>query len=152
MKRIIWILSIILISILLSGCISRNLIDAEKFQRVMEDSGYEIVEATYQVDSDYLTKLLITITDGAYQFEFNEFISISSAQRYFGAMQSFVERGIGSSHVTRSLSGTNFSSYEMTTNGRYYHLLRVDNVLISADGNEEYRDHIREMFRVLDEE
>jgi len=115
-------------------------------------NGYIITDATYQLDSDEVTLLLIAAGDGDYQFEFNELVSASSAQRYFSAFQSFLESGKGSSHVTSSVSGTNFSSYNLTTNGRYYHLLRVENTVIAADADAAYRDYIREMFRRLDEE
>ena len=36
--------------------------------------------------------------------------------------------------------------------GMYFHLLRVKNVVIFVEAGQEFRDDIREMFRLLDEE
>lgn len=53
----------------------------------------------------------------------------------------------------RSTSSTasmkNYSTYSLTTNGKYKYLSRIDNTLIYIDASDDYKDAIKDIIKEL---
>ena len=141
--------AITLVVILLSACASRTPISATNFQRIMEENGFEVRDVTYQTESNEIELVLLGIMGGSYQFEFYEISSEYFARRFYNTMPPALEERKGTSYTSRTLGGRNFESYELTTSGMYFHLLRVENVVIFVEADAAFRDDIREIFGLL---
>ncbi len=43
----------------------------------------------------------------------------------------------------------NYSTYSLTTNGKYKYLSRIDNTLIYIDASDDYKDAIKDIIKEL---
>jgi len=150
-------IKIILLTILLfaSGIIAQRLtivakepINIESFIAVMQENGYELLNATENaIQGDVHTVLVANHAN--HQFELFEFINTSVAQQFFQGLVTTWEASPSLSAVPYSQNGINFNIFHLETNDYYFQILRVGNILILAQGNQSYQNDIREVFNLI---
>jgi hypothetical protein len=154
LKKIILILSLTFMSsLLLISCraASGDPIDVETFIRVMEAEGYVIrdsIEEIKEIDDffeDTLQYALMAVGE-EYHYDFFVFLENSYARMKFLTTKSNL-RNIQGNVVTRhsERNTLNYYMYSFISEGTYYHLVRVHNVVIFASADSEHRSAIREV-------
>ena len=149
MKKIfVLVLVMVVLSLTLSACGSRDPIDAARFRAVMEEAGYEVVDATdmegVALLRDEVYYVLLAIGDG-YQFEFYEFIDTREAVQMYNILQDLIESWRGGASSDRSVNMPNHSMFELTSAGIFSRVERVGNSVIFVTTDAEHRDAIREV-------
>jgi len=155
------IISVIIIAVLFAGgIITIRIITAERepisilaFIEVMHENGYELLNATGEAVGTSFegnVNIVLVAANENHQFELFEFINTRNAQLFFQDLVTIWEANSGLSPLPNSLNGMNFSIFRLTTNDNYYQILRVENILILAQGNQSCRSDIREMFRLIE--
>jgi len=156
------IIKITLFTILLfaSGVLAQSIeiqarapLSLEAFVTVMQENGYELLNATEDVirtsfQDDAHTVLVAGLA--GHQFELFEFINTRIAQQFF---QGLVTTWAATPDLSASpymQNGINFNIFQLGTNDYYFQILRVENMLILAQGNQSYQNDIREIFRLIE--
>ena len=155
-KKIIIGIIVVIIALGIGGfLLFRNLIaeresiNVETFVAVMEENGYTTIDATYQVEYDFV-RLIVLALEENHQFEFWEFDYSENARFAFLDIRNGLEATIVGSYSSSFINGRNFDTYRLTTDGRYHQILRVENIMIYSWGPSNYRNDIRALFRILE--
>jgi len=155
------IIGIIIVGVLFAGgIIAIRIITAEKepisivaFIEVMHENGYGLLNVTEEAVGTSFEGYVHTVLVAAnadHQFELFEFINTRNAQLFFQDLVTTWEANGGLSPLLNSLNGMNFSIFQLTTNDNYYQILRVENILILAQGNQSCQSDIRKIFRLIE--
>lgn len=144
-KTVLWAMIALLC---LTSCKKREAVSAEVFNRTMEEQGYEIADATNQIQTEYVEAISLAQKDG-YQIEFYVFSDAKAAFSVFGQNKSLFEeyKGAGSFELSKDIG--NYHFYSLTTNGMYYLLSQVDNTMCYVVADAEYKAEIADIIKFL---
>ena len=163
MRKILCLLLLTAVfSLFFTGCGAmgaREPIDPAAFQAVVEAAGFEVVDVFEACENDCEPESLCEICESwygivhqvfvargeRYDFEFFEFIGTGDAGVQFNRARDQIESWRGSVSSHSSVSMSNHSRFELTSEGRYSQVYRVDNVVIFVTADAEHRDAIREI-------
>ena len=125
----------------------RNDVTVSTFVEVMRENGYEIHNFTYILEpklGDCIELVLIAKIEGSeYQFEVIVFTNTRSARAFF----EFITEDLQVDNVESAL---NYDIIQVSIDDHYHHIIRVADMIILADGNESYKEHIQAMFELLE--
>lgn len=123
---------------------------AEDFYSIMEKKGYTMTDATSQFDqyTNYIKKAYIA-QNTDYQIEFYELSSEENAISMYNTNKSRFESQKSDSSSYATVSMKNYSTYALTTNGKYKYISRIDNTMIYLDVDEEYKDTIKKLIKEI---
>ncbi len=135
----------------LSGCKSKPALTADEFRDSLLSLGYVVNDTTADCSDPDRTVQVYTASrsDGAYQIVFTRYDYADTAQMIFLGTQLAYE---SESHVSRSRVSSNIGNYNyyaLTVGGRFRVLLRVNEIMITADADEEYKAEIKDVLKAL---
>lgn len=137
----------------LSGCreASDSPIDTDLFTYVMTEKGYEVTDATEEAKEresffqDTLQNSVVAFSD-EYYFVFFELYENSYAQMVFRNTQQNLQATRGSDVTVQSEQSTPYHDvYSFNSEGTYFHLVRVHNIVIFTHADVEHRNSIKQV-------
>ena len=151
MKKIHKLVVLTVLTITLAGltaCSNRTPVSVSDFNEIMEEKGFEIVDATGQVAPESITAISIAVNED-YQIELYEMVSDATATAVFAENKDIFEGYAEGSSLTLSKSIMNYSYYSVTNDGTYYALSKVGNTMIYVVADAEYKDEISDILKEL---
>ncbi|WP_288622158.1 hypothetical protein [uncultured Streptococcus sp.] len=157
MKKVLTIIGIVVVILIgIVAVVFSNLnkektsISANTFNTTMSSKGYVMTDTTSQFAQygDYMTKSYAAQKSG-YQIEFYELSSIENAISMYNTNQQKFESQKSNRSTSSTASMKNYSTYSLTTNGKYKYLSRIDNTLIYIDASDDYKDAIKDIIKEL---
>lgn len=145
MKKKILAITLLLITLLLTGCgdVKASLQDDE-FKITMEERDFTVSDKTKKVQEDNKTvELAYTATkkDKSYKVKYYSFKSEQAAQAFY-AKEKQAFGGIG---ATTDLDISNFQKYTQTYNDKYGVVSRISNTVVYVKANKEYKEEIKKL-------
>lgn len=148
--KLFGIILLLVASLLLTGCATKEVISAEEFKLVTEEYGYTVQDDTesYQMQTSFEKVLIATKNDDIYQIEYYEFSDEETAIQIYENQKMTIE---GTSEVSshKSIEAMNYDKYEQTSDINYGVVVRVENTLIHAIVNIEHKKEIQEILEKL---
>lgn len=148
--KLFGIILLLVASLLLTGCTTKEVISAEEFKLVTEEYGYTVQDDTesYQMQTSFEKVLIATKNDDIYQIEYYEFSDEETAIQIYENQKMIIE---GTSEVSshKSIEAMNYDKYEQTSDINYGVVVRVENTLIHAIVNIEHKKEIQEILEKL---
>lgn len=133
-----------------AGCTAKKEpITAAEFSRRMEQEGYDILDATDQLDGQVLSVTLAVEQSGAYQIEFFEVETEHQAKIAFEQNKAAFESESGPAASRYENNGLNFSVYAQTSNGKYSYVCRVGQTFVYANVPEQNKDAVKSAIKGL---
>lgn len=132
----------------LTGCASKEAVSVEVFNEVMEEKGYEIIDASEQYSEDVIEAISLALCED-YQIEFYVFSDSAAAAATYNQNKSLFEeeRGTASVHIAKSIG--NYSYFNMSSDGIFYLLARVDNTMLYVVADADYKGEIEKIIKEL---
>lgn len=157
MKKVLIIIGIILIVIIGIALVAFNALNKEKipisadtFNTTMEGKGYIMTDSTSQFAQygSLMTKSYVAQKSG-YQIEFYELSDEENAISMYNTNKTKFESQKSNASASATASMNNYSTYSLTTNGKYKYLSRIDNTLVYVDVDESYKDIIKDIMKEI---
>jgi len=157
MKKVLIIIGIIVIVLGGIGVIAFNALNKEKtpisadiFNTTMESKGYVMTDSTSQFAQypNYMKESYVAQKTG-YQIEFYELTSVENAISMYNTNKTKFESQKSNASASATASINNYSTYSLTTNGKYKYLSRIDNTLIYIDVDESYKDIVKDIMKEI---
>ena len=150
MKKKILLILLILTSFFLTGCMSKEVINADTFKKVLEENNYEVNDTTesYQMQTTF-KKVLIAIKEPEYiQIDFYEFEEEETAIQIYENQKMIIEgSAVSSSHT--NVEAINYDKYEQTSDGQYGVVVRVENTVVYALVHKDYKEEVQSVLEKL---
>jgi hypothetical protein len=144
------IMTLIVIAISLTGCLSKTSITGETFSQMAKAEGYRVVDITSQYDSDLAKSVLLAVDPSeSFQIEYFETVNESDAISSYQGNLSTMEAAKGSPYAGTSMSGMNYNKSTMVTNGEFYVVSRIDNTFIFVHTSETNKSAVESMLDKL---
>ncbi len=160
MKKIFIVIGIILVVLLVLGGIAlvifnvlnkeKTSISADNFSAIMESKGYVMTDTTSQFSQyeNYMLKSYVA-QKSDYQIEFYELSTIENAISMYNTNKAKFESQKSSVSAGATSSMKNYSTYSLSTNGKYKYLARIDNTLVYVDVDENYKDIVKDIMKEI---
>lgn len=158
MKKGVIIVLIILAVIIVGVCILVGSLNKEKvsitaddFKTTMQAKGYTVSDVTSQFSQygNYISKAYVAQDGTKYQIEFYELSNLDNATNFYNTNKAKFESQKGNASSSYTASMKNYSTYSITTNGKYKFVSRVDNSVVYIDANTIYQDSIKSVVKEL---
>lgn len=136
----------------LTGCGNKKAITSEKFILLAEEQGLNTTDLTLEAAATYSyvkSAVFAYNTEGDLQVEFYVLEDKDKAKSLFNGNKSIVEEGKTGSYKDKSINLANYNTYEISTNGFYVYISRVDNTLFYAEASESYKDEIKALVKKM---
>ena len=157
MKKALIIIGIIVVILVGIVLIVFNTLNKEKtpisastFNTTMEGKGYEMTDTTSQFAQyeNYMSESYVAQKIG-YQIEFYELTNEENAISMYNANKTKFESQKTNASASTTASMNNYSTYSLTTNGKYKYLSRIDNTLVYVDVDESYKDVVKDIMKEI---
>lgn len=150
MKRLVKYIFIFVIFLLLSGCgTSKAKLEPEQFKSKMENEGFEIKDASKEMNYDYIVKIYVAKKTN-YNIEYYNIIDEEYAAIFYQNNVEFINNNIvGDEKAVLEESGNNYSKYTVVYDGRYKLVSRIDNTVIFLNVSDRYKDDIDDLIERL---
>ncbi len=145
MKERLTVLGLALVC--LWGC-SKTPVTIDDFKKTMEKAGYAIIDASAQFDRDVAESVTVARKDG-HQIEFFLWTSEDNAITSFESNVSRLEKKQGGSKVTTSTSASNYSTYTLRVNDRFYAVSRIGRTMIYLNVPQEQKDTVSDILESM---
>lgn len=158
MKKALIIIGIIVVVLVGLVSITFNVLNKEKtpisadtFNTIMEDKGYVMTNTTSQFAKypNYISKSYLAQKND-YQIEFYELTNVENAISMYNTNKTKFESQKSNTSAFATASMNNYSTYSLTTNGKYKYLSRIDNTLVYIDVDESYKDIVKDIMKDID--
>lgn len=148
-KRVFSILSLLLVVVCLSACVfSRKALTPEGFSVQMREMNFNVEDYSQHYQGLLQTALVATGDDGI-KVEFFVTEDNEQAKNAFEENKLMFEEQKGDVSTEKNSSGTNYSKYELTTNGLYMAVCRIDNTLVFLMVDEALKPRAQEVLETL---
>lgn len=157
MKKALIIIGIIVVVLVGIVLITFNALNKEKtpisadtFNTTMEGKGYVMTNSTSQFAQypNYMLESYVAQKTG-YQIEFYELTSEENAISMYNTNKAIFESQKANISSSATASMNNYSTYSLTTNGKYKYLSRIDNTLVYVDVDESYKDVVKDIMKEI---
>lgn len=125
-------LALLMAVLFLTGCTKTPVTTAD-FKAVAEKKGFlvEDVMAQFSEHTDIVKEATVTAPESiAFKLEFYVLSDESSARSFYANNKANLEANKGNADSNVSLSGKNYESFSMTTDGKYMFIERVDTTVL----------------------
>lgn len=125
-------------------------ISADTFNTIMEGKGYVMTDTTIQFAQygSLMTKSYAAQKND-YQIEFYELSTDENAISMYNTNKTKFESQKSNASASATASMNNYSTYSLTTNGKYKYLSRIDNTLVYIDVDESYKDIVKDIMKEI---
>lgn len=138
MKKIILGIITIFIMLLLTGCGNRKALTNNEFSEILGLEGFAITDVTALMEDENI-EVLAAANNNNYQLEYHIYKTTAAAKKaYEGNKKSFETYKKGN-NKEKSLSGNNYDKYTLELSDEYKVVSRIDNTLVYASINLEYK-------------
>lgn len=122
---------------------TRKPITSDSFETVAESIDYETKDVTKTLSSNKgITKAMVARVENKYQIEYYTLDDAEVAQKMYNRNKKRFETQKKSKDKAEEINSNNYSEYKLTTNGKYKLLSKIDNTLLYADVDEQYKDNV----------
>lgn len=151
MNKLMSIIACLALIFSLAGCGNKKAITVDEFQSIMSDEGYTVQNAKDQFSEyEYVKDVYIAIDNSSSeQIEFYQLSDDDNAVSFFNNNKQIFEKSKSANSTETSVSIGNNSKYTLTTNGKYKIVSRIDNTVIYADVNEQYKNQVNNILKKL---
>lgn len=143
MKKTYKILTLILILLLVCGCDKKHSLNKEEMTKALYSNGFIITDITDRMEDDDITAVLVA-NNSKYSIEYYKFKDNKSALESFEnnkeVFQNYSKDG-------KEKSKDNYNTFSQEIENKYNSLTRVDNTLIYASINNEYRSDLNKILK-----
>lgn len=147
MKRVLSLtVCVLLLSVLLMGCSPKTVLSGTDFQTKMEKKGFTVQDVTASTPG--IGKTVMVAYNTAFQVEYFELSNQSDAKGVFENNKSLVSNQI-SNKSTTSTSASNYETFTLTGDGKFFMLTRVDNTVLYCLTTSGNKDAVKEIFEHL---
>lgn len=151
MKRVKYIILLILL-IFISGCSTeKKAIDYSKFNEIMTKEDYMIINVKDQFsDYDYIEGAYIAIDPNSnFQIEFYELSNAEYGLDFYNINKEVFQATESSSSTYTNVDTTNYNKYTLVNNESYKVISRIDNTIIYVDTFKKYSSNIKSILKKL---
>lgn len=152
MKKIFIFTLCMVMFLTLTGCGNKKAITSDEFISIAEEQGLITSDLTLEASTTYgyvKSAVFAYNSKGDLQVEFYVVDDKSKAQSLFNGNKSNIVEAKSGSYKDKSVNLANYSTYELTTNGTYFYIARVDNTLFYAEASESYKDEIKSLVKKM---
>lgn len=122
---------------------TRKPITSDSFETVAESIDYETKDVTKTLSSNKgISKAMVARVENKYQIEYYTLDDAEVAQKMYNRNKKRFETQKESKDKAEEINSNNYSEYKLTTNGKYKLLSKIDNTLLYADVDEQYKDNV----------
>lgn len=135
-----------------SGCGKKKTsITADEFCSKLESKGFIVSDSTsaYSQYKDITESYIAISSNYKYQIEFIVADSTSGATYLYNTNKNIFEQSKGSFSKNKSIEMANYATYSILTNGKYQVVSRIDNTLVYANVDEQYKDDVQSILSEL---
>ena len=136
----------------LTGCGNKKAITSEKFILLAEEQGLNTTDLTLEAAATYgyvKSAVFAYNAVGDLQVEFYILEDNDKAKSLFNGNKSIAESLKSGSYTDKSVNLANYNTYEITANGSYVYMARVDNTLFYAEAGESYKSEIKSLVKKM---
>ena len=129
----------------------KTAITASNFYETMSKKGYMVQDATSEFSEyGYVAKVHLALSsDEGYQIEFYELIDTEYANNFYENNKAIFEASEGNNASKTTVNLKNHSKFTLSTDGKYKVLSRIDNTVIYANVDEQYKDTVKDLLKEL---
>lgn len=147
---IISIITLLIATLLMSGCGDKAAITTEQFKSIAEENNCSTADATSQyAQYGVIDEATIALSSDGWQVEFYVLTDETNAAGMFDTNKEIFESLKGNASAEASSSTNNQSSYTLTSSGYYMHLCRVDNTLLYVKVDDTYKSDVKALIDEL---
>lgn len=143
MKKTYKILALILILLLVCGCDKKQSLNKEEITNELSSNGFIITDITDRMEDDNITAVLVA-NNSKYSIEYYRFKDNKSASESFKNNKKLFENY---SRNGKEKTKDNYNTYTQEIENKYNLLIRVDNTLIYASINNEYKSDLNKVLK-----
>lgn len=122
---------------------NRKPITPDSFETVAESVDYETKDVTESLSNNKgITKAMVARVENKYQIEYYTLDDKEVAQKMYDRNKKRFESQKESKDKAEEINSNNYAEYKLTTNGKYKMLSKIDNTLMYADVDEQYKDNV----------
>lgn len=128
----------------------RKPISSDSFKLVGESDDYEITDVTESLNNNKgIMKALVARVKNKYQVEYYTLDDSEVAQKMYDRNKKRFESQKNDNDKAEIVETDNYSEYKLLTKGKYKLLSKIDNTLVYADVDEQYKDSVVEFAKHL---
>lgn len=148
--KLISIMAIMVLTLSLSACKSKDPINASTFQEELETQKYTVQDITSEyAEHAHILKALGAQTNDVH-IEFFEIDNKDNAAAMFSTNKKTIEGyKTGSGASDASVSNGSYEKYAVTTSEAYYTVVRVDKTMIYAYSTRDSKDTLKDIIKKL---
>lgn len=139
---------IMLVTVLMTGCMTRETLKANEFKINLEKRGFSVIDKTStQRNQSIKSYYIATSKEKKYSIEYYELDNEMSSQGiYLKYKESMISTG---AQVSTEINLGNSSKYVDNYNGRYRVASRITNTVIWVDAKVEYQEEIKALLKEI---
>ena len=148
MKKKLLILLILILTLMTTGCMTRDKLSPHDFKLILEKRGFVVSDKTLTQSNQKITSYYIaTNSEKKYNVEHYEINNEMTAQGiYLKYKETMITTG---AQVSTEVNLGNSEKYVDNYNGKYRVASRVANTIIWVDANIEYQEEIKTLLKEL---
>ena len=150
MKKKVFLAFILLLGIFtLTGCVNKKTLTVDEVKTKMEKLGYDVTDNKNKYsDQEYVVNALL-IGNSNFTVDFLEISDIELAKELFESNKERMDGNRNGNYTNKSLSGNNYESYELVSDGYYMYICRIDNTILYADNKVEFEKEMKQIIKEL---
>lgn len=124
----------------------RPVLTAEEFETYMQDKGFEIINVKSQFADDENLQCALVAKNENYQIDFYITTTQELADDFYLQCQYFFDSIKESSNSYATYNFLNGSKYEITSDGKYRSVTKIENtIMLVENADEEYKKEIKSL-------
>lgn len=150
MKKKLLLVILLITTIFITGCTTKESLEASNFKKIMEKKGFSVADQTSNVISQNSAVEIsynAETSDKRYSIEYYAFDGEVSAQGFYAKKQA--ELGATGSQATTELNVGNYSKYTMIYNGKFAAISRVSNTVVYVNADNNYAEEIKTLLKEI---
>lgn len=148
MKRILsTVACLLLVLTVLAGCsLSKTAITSSDFESIMKAEGFQVVDATEDVDGGSAVLKATFATKDDLQYEYYLLSDTKTAQNVFESNKYSIEEGSG---AYSSVNGSNYATFSGEYDGKYYYIAYVEDTMIYVEAEAAQKADVKAIIEKL---
>lgn len=141
-KKLLFVL-ILLSTIFITGCTTKETLEPNQFKIQIEKKGFIVVDQTSAVihlNADLNYSYIATTPDERYAIEYYSFNGESGAQAFYAQKHADITATGG--QVSTELNQGNYQKYTLNHNGKYTIISRISNTVVFVHADKNYMEEI----------
>ena len=134
----------------LSGCMSNKTPQtAEGFTQIMEEKGFEVADATEDIETNGVDARILVATGKNYQIQFHEFEDSDTGKLVFLNGKEVFDDKCSVKSMSLEMNTTNYNYYSFSSGKSFYLIARIEHTVISCVAEKEYKSEIIDLVKTL---